>query len=151
MKNYWQVYRPSLESMMLSNEAVYLHENDQNEIFSYLPNYQGKRVLELGAGIGRFTSKLATIAGHVTAVDFMEQYIEKNQEENGHFENVAFKCADVTKLDFPAGSFDLVFSNWLFMYLSDAETNGVFRKIIEWLTPDGHFFLRESCYHQSGQ
>ncbi|KAK8375846.1 hypothetical protein O3P69_008533 [Scylla paramamosain] len=150
MKNYWQVYRPSLESMMLSDKAVYLHENDQNEIFSYLPSYQGKRVLELGAGIGRFTSKLATIAGHVTAVDFMEQYIEKNREENGHFKNVAFKCADVTKLDFPAGSFDLVFSNWLFMYLSDAETDGVFRKIIDWLTPNGHFFLRESCYHQSG-
>lgn len=55
MKNYWQVYRPSLESMMLSNEAVYLHENDQNEIFSYLPSYQGKRVLELGAGIGWVT------------------------------------------------------------------------------------------------
>lgn len=150
MKNYWQVYRPSLESMMLSNEAVYLHENDQNEIFSYLPSYQGKRVLELGAGIGRFTSKLATMADHVTAVDFMEQYIEKNRADNGHFNNVTFKCADVTKLDFPAGSFDLVFSNWLFMYLSDAETSSVFRKVLGWLKPDGHFFLRESCYHQSG-
>lgn len=150
MKNYWQVYRPSLESMMLSNDAVYLHENDQNEIFSYLPNYQGKRVLELGAGIGRFTSKLATVAGHVTAVDFMEQYIEKNREDNEHFGNVDFKCADATKLEFPAGSFDMVFSNWLFMYLSDEETSGVFRRVIKWLKPNGHFFLRESCYHQSG-
>ncbi|KAG0714966.1 Phosphoethanolamine N-methyltransferase [Chionoecetes opilio] len=150
MKTYWQVYRPSIESMMLSHEAVYLHENDQNEIFSYLPSYQGKRVLELGAGIGRFTSKLATMAGHVTAVDFMEQYIEENRAENGHLNNVTFKCADVTKLTFPAGSFDLVFSNWLFMYLSDAETSGVFHEVLNWLKPDGHFFLRESCYHQSG-
>ena len=52
MKTYWQVYRPSLESMMLNDDAVYLHENDQNEIFSYLPSYEGKQVLELGAGIG---------------------------------------------------------------------------------------------------
>ena len=45
----------------------------------------------------RFTSKLATMAGQVTAVDFMEQYIEKNRTDNGHFNNVTFKCADVTK------------------------------------------------------
>lgn len=37
------------------------------------------------------------VADHVTAVDFMEQYIEKNREENEHFGNVTFKCADATK------------------------------------------------------
>jgi hypothetical protein len=30
-------------------------------------------------------------------------------------------CADVTKIDYPENSFDLVFSNWLLMYLSDEE------------------------------
>ena len=34
-------------------------------------------------------------------------------------------CADVTSqdLDFPEGSVDLIFSNWLLMYLSDKEVN----------------------------
>lgn len=101
-------------------------------------------------GHGRFTSKLASVASHVTAVDFMQDYITENQKENQHLGNVTFKCADVTKLDFPAASFDLVFSNWLFMYLSDTENVQVFRKILAWLSPGGYFFLRESCYHQSG-
>lgn len=150
MKSYWQVYSPSLESMMLSNDAKYLAENEQNEVMSYLPPYQGKRVLELGAGIGRFTARLATVAGHVTAVDFMQEYIDKNEHENKHMGNISFMCADVTKLDFPAGSFDLVFSNWLFMYLGDKETQDVFERCMKWLVPGGHFFVRESCYHQSG-
>ncbi|XP_063613827.1 uncharacterized protein LOC134787065 [Penaeus indicus] len=150
MKSYWQVYSPSLESMMLSNDAKYLAENEQNEVMSYLPPYQGKRVLELGAGIGRFTARLATVAGHVTAVDFMQEYIDKNEHDNKHMGNINFMCADVTKLDFPAGSFDLVFSNWLFMYLGDKETQDVFERCMKWLSPGGHFFVRESCYHQSG-
>ncbi|XP_071531397.1 uncharacterized protein [Panulirus ornatus] len=150
MKNYWEVYSPTLESMMLSHDTAYLAENEQNEILSYLPNYSGKDVLELGAGIGRFTSKLAPAAGHLTTVDFMQEYIDENQRLNQHLKNVTFVCKDVTKLDFPAGSFDLVFSNWLFMYLSDSETFQVFQRIINWLKPDGYFFLRESCYHQSG-
>nr|XP_027208522.1 phosphoethanolamine N-methyltransferase 1-like [Penaeus vannamei] len=124
MKKLLQVYSPSLESMMLSNDAKYLAENEQNEVMSYLPPYQGKRVLELGAGIGmRFTARLATVAGHVTAVDFMQEYIDKNEHENKHMGNISFMCADVTKLDFPAGSFDLVFSNWLFMYSATRRRN----------------------------
>lgn len=60
MKSYWQVYSPSLESMMLSNDAKYLAENEQNEVMSYLPPYQGKRVLELGAGIGYVQCRTST-------------------------------------------------------------------------------------------
>jgi hypothetical protein len=42
---------------------------------------------------------------------------------NGHYKNIEFKCADVTspELKIPRTSIDLVFSNWLLMYLSDEE------------------------------
>ena len=42
-----------------------------------LPSYKGKSVLELGAGIGRFTGDLAKEAGHVLALDFIESVIKK--------------------------------------------------------------------------
>lgn len=47
----------------------------------------------------------------------------QNQEVNSHFGNVEFKCADVTSPDLKvaSASADLVFSNWLLMYLSDEE------------------------------
>lgn len=42
-----------------------------------LPPYEGKSVLELGAGIGRFTGELAEKASQVIALDFIESVIKK--------------------------------------------------------------------------
>ena len=47
------------------------------QILSLLPPYEGKTVLELGAGIGRFTGELAQKAGQVVALDFIESAIKK--------------------------------------------------------------------------
>ncbi len=84
------------------------------------------QVLELGAGIGRFTGTLAASAESVTAVEFMDSFIKVNEETNGAtYSNIKFICADVTTLDFPDGSFDFVFSNWLMMYLNDEEVKSL--------------------------
>lgn len=138
-------------------------------MLSLLPSYEGKTVLEFGAGIGRFTGDLAKKAGHVIALDFIDSVIKKvthllyldnmfliierknmlpifgaclifsfnclflqNEEVNGHFENVKFMCADVTSpdLNFSEGSVDLIFSNWLLMYLSDKEVNTLFHNLL---------------------
>lgn len=42
-----------------------------------LPPYEGKSVLELGAGIGRFTGELAQKAGQLIAMDFIDNVIKK--------------------------------------------------------------------------
>jgi hypothetical protein len=56
---------------------------------------------------------------------------------NGHYKNIEFKCADVTspELKIPRASVDLVFSNWLLMYLSDEEVE---------ITPDPSFSVSVS-------
>lgn len=47
----------------------------------------------------------------------------QNESINKHHKNVKFMCADVTSPDlkFSPESVDLIFSNWLLMYLSDEE------------------------------
>lgn len=47
----------------------------------------------------------------------------QNESINGHHNNVKFMCADVTSpdLNISEESVDLIFSNWLLMYLSDEE------------------------------
>lgn len=47
----------------------------------------------------------------------------QNEAINGHYNNVKFLCADVTspELGITEESMDLIFSNWLLMYLSDKE------------------------------
>ncbi|EYU33965.1 hypothetical protein ABFS83_09G056000 [Erythranthe nasuta] len=153
-KSYWVEHSVdlTLESMMLDSKASDLDKEERPEVLSLLPPYEGKSVLELGAGIGRFTGELAKKAGQLVALDFIEGSIKKNEIINGHHKNVKFMCADVTSpsLSFPDGSFDLIFSNWLLMYLSDKEVENLAQRMVKWLKVGGYIFFRESCFHQSG-
>ncbi|URE23927.1 phosphoethanolamine N-methyltransferase [Musa troglodytarum] len=74
-KSYWMEHSSDLtvEAMMLDSRASELDKEERPEVLSLLPPYKGKSVLELGAGIGRFTSELAKEAGHVLALDFIEK------------------------------------------------------------------------------
>ncbi|XP_067314161.1 uncharacterized protein [Pseudorasbora parva] len=152
MQEFWKEHSKlaTVEEMMLDSNAQELTQHELPEILSLLPCLSGTDVLELGAGIGRYTRHLIGKARHVTAVDFMEKFVEKNREENSHLGNAEFIQADVTKLDFPEHSFDLIFSNWLLMYLSDQELISLAEKFLRWLRPGGFLFFRESCFHQSG-
>ncbi|XP_050216695.1 phosphomethylethanolamine N-methyltransferase isoform X3 [Mercurialis annua] len=142
----------TVEAMMLDSKASDLDKEERPEVLSLLPSYEGKSVLEFGAGIGRFTGELAQKAGQVIAVDFIESVIKKNENINGHHKNVKFLCADVTSddLKFSDESVDMIFSNWLLMYLSDKEVENLAEKMVKWLKVGGYIFFRESCFHQSG-
>ncbi|ESO87855.1 hypothetical protein LOTGIDRAFT_219756 [Lottia gigantea] len=152
MSEYWKDHaqKASIQTMMLDSNAEELSKDEVPEIMSYLPDVANKRMVELGAGIGRFTNVLAQKAEHVVAVDFMEEFIEKNKKLNNHMRNIDFKCQDVTKMELPDASVDIVFSNWLFMYLEDDEVQLVYNKMLRWLKEGGHVFIRESCNRQSG-
>ncbi|XP_019739480.1 phosphoethanolamine methyltransferase isoform X3 [Hippocampus comes] len=152
MTEFWKEHskEATVQEMMLDSCAIELTQQELPEILSILPNLAGCRVLELGSGIGRYTSHLLKRADHVTAVDFMENFVEKNRQSNGHHKNVTFLQADVTKLDFPPNSFDFIFSNWLLMYLGDEELHLLLKKMLVWLQPGGSLFYRESCHHRSG-
>ncbi|KAK6127617.1 hypothetical protein DH2020_038634 [Rehmannia glutinosa] len=153
-KSYWVEHSVdlTLEAMMLDSKASDLDKEERPEVLSLLPPYEGKSVLELGAGIGRFTGEIAKKAGEVIALDFIESVIKKNEALNAHHKNVKFLCADVTSpdLNFPEGSLDVIFSNWLLMYLSDNEVEKLAERMVKWLKVGGYIFFRESCFHQSG-
>ncbi|XP_073710538.1 uncharacterized protein [Misgurnus anguillicaudatus] len=152
MMEFWKEHSKSatVEEMMLDSNAQQLTQHELPEILSMLPCLAGSDVLELGAGIGRYTQHLIGRARHVTAVDFMENFVEKNKADNSHRGNAEFLQADVTQLDFPKHSFDMVFSNWLLMYISNQELKSLAEKMLGWLRPGGYLFFRESCFHQSG-
>eukprot|EP00117_Sycon_ciliatum_P034895 scpid103713/ scgid26545/ Phosphoethanolamine N-methyltransferase len=153
MKEFWDGHctTASLQDVMLDSKAETLDESEKPEIMDMLPSLKGLRVLELGAGIGRYTGNLAETAQHVTSVDFVEQFVEKNRQINGErHSNIAFVSGDAMKLDYEENSFDVVFSNWLLMYLSDAELDQLAERMLRWVKVGGHVFFRESCFRQSG-
>jgi phosphoethanolamine N-methyltransferase len=120
------------------------------QVLAFLGDVAGARVVELGAGIGRFTRQLADAAAAVIAVDFMQNLIDQNQKANGDCSNVEFRCGDATEMTLPPASVDVLFSNWLLMYLGDAEVAQLATDALTWVAPGGTIFFRESCFRQSG-
>jgi phosphoethanolamine N-methyltransferase len=51
---------------------------------------------------------------------------------------VDFRVADVTQLTLAPGSYDVVFSNWLLMYLSDEEVYNLACAAISWVSEGCH-------------
>lgn len=86
------------------------------------------------------------------AVDFIQSFVDKNRLTNGKYAHVTFECNDAMKVDPPSGSgsLDVVFTNWLMMYLSDDEVQTLAKRALTWLKNGGYFFVRESCFHPSG-
>ncbi|CAJ0934062.1 unnamed protein product [Ranitomeya imitator] len=175
MTQFWEEHSrdATVEEMMLDSSAALLSQEEKPEIISLLPCLDGLNVTAGARGWDRemhmyiscneqtltllkrlmsirYTGHLAKLASNVTAVDFMQNFIDKNREDNGYRGNITFLQADVTLLDFPNNTFDFVFSNWLFMYLTDEELVVLIEKMLGWLRPGGYLFFRESCFFQSG-
>ena len=131
--------------MLLQDDIDNLGQAERADIIAQLPSLDGMEVLELAAGIGRYTTHLAHVASHVTAVDFIERFLEQNRKATVQFNNVSYCCVDVMDVAFEPESFDFVFINWLFMYLDDQQMLLLRDKIRQWTRIGGYVFFRESC------
>ena len=148
-KHFWNKQTADTEGMCLNEDASEFDDIEKLEICGYFPELKDKIILELGAGIGRFTGFFASSAKKVVAVDFVEKFIEKNKELNSSYSNIRFITQNVMKLNFRDEKFDFIFMNWLLMYLSESETRFLTERIKKWLKPNGCIFLRESCNRAS--
>jgi phosphoethanolamine N-methyltransferase len=84
-------------------------------ILQSLPDLTDMSVVDIGAGIGRFTTNFATMAKHVLSVDFIESFIEQNKVRNSSFNNITYQINDALGFEVEPESVDLMFSNWLLM------------------------------------
>jgi ubiquinone/menaquinone biosynthesis C-methylase UbiE len=82
--------------------------------------YAGKKVLELGCGIGTDLARFAKGGAQVTAVDLSERAIEmakKNFELRGL--DGEFHMMNGEKLEFEDNTFDMVFAHGVLQYTAD--------------------------------
>ena len=142
---FWEK-KPATVAGMLLEEPEGLDHAERVQIIAQLPPMEGMEILELGAGIGRYTAHLAHSARHVTAVDFVEKFLDQNRIAIAPFGNVTYCCTDVMNLDFEPDSFDFVFMSWLLMYLNDRQMMLLRDRIVRWVRVGGTVFFRESCF-----
>ena len=143
---FWKQKPATVAGMVLNDDIESLDQADRSDILAQLPPLGGTKILELGSGIGRYTFHFAQVSSHVTAVDFIETFVNRNRQANSQFNNISYHCSDVMALDFKPDSFDFIFMNWLLMYLDDEKIVHLRDRTHKWLRAEGMVFFRESCF-----
>lgn len=109
---YGKVWKDNPPSMVDAARAIIVERFSKNQI--PLSMIEKKRVLDMGAGSGRYSCALSLLgAAEVVAVDYGDTGLEKGRQlaaEHG-IENVVFQKADFLDLPFEDESFDFVFCN----------------------------------------
>lgn len=102
-----------------------------------LPDFKGKRVLDLGCGFGwHCVYAIEHGASHVTGVDISEKMLEEARVRNGS-PLIEYKCMAIEDFDFQPHSYDIVISSLTFHYLESFIN--ISRKINNCLMPGGSF------------
>lgn len=102
-----------------------------------LPDFKGKRVLDLGCGYGwhcRYAAENGAIS--VVGIDLSTKMLEKAQALTSD-QRIQYQNAAIEDFEFSSGSFDVVLSSLAIHYISDFD--GLCRKIYETLSSQGIF------------
>lgn len=106
---------------------------------------KGKRVLEVGCGLGAHAQLLSEAGCHLTCIDLTQKAVQSTRrrlELQGLHADV--RQMDAEKMEFPDGEFDFVWS-WGVIHHS-ANTGRIVQQIFRVLKPGGEFRLM--VYHR---
>ena len=107
--------------------------------------FAGKRLLEVGCGMGTDLLQFARGGAKVTGVDLTPRSLEISRHHlKLYAERAEFAVTDAEKLPFTDESFDVVYSNGVLHHTPD--TAGAVREIHRVLRPDG--LARVMLYHR---
>jgi ubiquinone/menaquinone biosynthesis C-methylase UbiE len=116
--------------------------------FADFPRWAGKKVLEIGCGMGTDTISFAQAGAFVTAVDFSSTSlsIAKQRAEVYGLKNIEFILADAEELSkyVPRQSFDLIYSFGVLHHTPNPSL--AFQEITKYMTPKTVF--KFMVYHK---
>lgn len=102
-----------------------------------LPDFNGKRVLDIGCGFGWHCIYAAEQgAATVLGVDLSEKMLAVAREKTA-FTCVQYRRAAMEDLEFPENTFDVVLSSLAFHYTPDFDA--ICQRVRRWLAPGGDF------------
>ncbi len=117
IKRHWDLRasRPDLFAVMSTKYTMAQNraasEKLQEDISEFIKDIiKSKCVFELGVGIGRMTSMLATLAREVVGNDISPRMIERARNNLEGLNNVKLHLGKIDELNLPAKYFDMVFA-----------------------------------------
>jgi ubiquinone/menaquinone biosynthesis C-methylase UbiE len=104
-------YAASIEKGRFYNKYI-----DMPAVKKIITNIKGRKVLDVGCGPGTYTSYFASKGAKVCAIDISEEMIKLTREK---VPSAGVMVADMNKIPYPSGTFDLVFYGLSIHYLKD--------------------------------
>ncbi|ADJ16230.1 class I SAM-dependent methyltransferase [Halalkalicoccus jeotgali] len=157
------------EDKRFSRGGRLIDRREKEAVSSALGDLEGKKVLEIACGTGRFTAMLAARGAEVVGLDISDAMLSQGREKArvaGLSERVEFVRGDAARLPFPDGHFDAVLAMRFFHLIPNPDrylreirrvTDGrlVFdtfntpstRSIYNWLLPMGSRLYADEDVH----
>jgi len=116
------------------------------ENFARFQDWKGKRVLEIGVGLGADHQRFAEAGAELSGVDITERAVEHARRRFAVFGlHSDLRVADAERLPFADNTFDLVYSWGVIHHTPD--TGRAAREIVRVLKPGGEY--RVMIYHRA--
>ena len=103
-------------------------------------------VLDFGCGGGAGSRCLASLldkGGHLTCIDISGYWIARARKRLAKYSNVECKSGDVTELDIPDSSFDVISTIHVIHDIAPAKRRGIVKVLSHKLKASGVFFIKE--------
>lgn len=131
-----EVFFQKYSQMMRSQEGL-KGAGEWSELQKLLPDFAGKRVLDLGCGYGWHCKYAADQnADYVLGTDISKKMLQTAREINPASQ-IEYRCTAMEDLDFPEHTFDVVLSSLAFHYIKDFEP--LVKNIFRWMKQGGTF------------
>lgn len=122
---------------MLRSQKGLAGAGEWETLRAILPDFTGRRVLDLGCGYGWHCAWAADHgAASVLGTDLSRKMLDAARRKNPR-DNVEYRLLAIEDADFAPGSFDIVLSSLALHYVEDIRA--VYKKVFDWLTPGGVF------------
>lgn len=110
-----------------------------SELQKILPDFQNKKVLDLGCGYGWHCKYAADNgANYVLGTDISQKMLMAAKEKNSA-DNIVYQRSAMEDLSFPDKTFDIVLSSLAFHYVKDFKQ--LVHNISKWIKQDGEFIF----------
>lgn len=129
------------------NDYLEKRQKEEIDLISKKIDLNGKKILEIGCGLGRWADFFHDKCSEYVGIDYSENLIEI-AKKHFNFPNCYFEILSATELDednLPIkGPYDIIFITGVIMYLNDDDIDIMIEKINKLTHENSIIYIRES-------